>query len=120
MWIKCNNNPCKKDVNDCVVRAISKFTGKSWDYTFIQLSIYCIQKCDMPESNDVWEEYLHDLGCTRSMCFTQHNVKDFCKKHPHGKYILCTYQHVVTVIDGDYYDTWDSGNEIPIYYWKRR
>ena len=25
--------------------------------------------------------------------------------------------HVVAVIDGNYYDTWDSGDKIPIYYW---
>lgn len=27
--------------------------------------------------------------------------------------------HVVCVQDGYYYDSWDSGNEIPIYYWER-
>ena len=27
--------------------------------------------------------------------------------------------NVIAVIDGDYYDSWDSGNEVPIYYWKQ-
>jgi hypothetical protein len=24
------------------------------------------------------------------------------------------------VIDGDWYDSWDSGNEVPTYFWKER
>lgn len=36
-----------------------------------------------------------------------------------GRYLLALDQHVVAVVDGDYYDTWDSGNEIPIYYWMK-
>lgn len=46
-------------------------------------------------------------------------VKDFCKENPIGTYILAISGHVVAVIDGDYFDTWDSGEEIPIYYWKK-
>jgi hypothetical protein len=26
---------------------------------------------------------------------------------------------VVTVQDGKYYDTWNSGNEVPVYYWEK-
>ena len=49
-------------------------------------------------------------------CYT---IADFCNDHPYGTYILATGTHVVAVIDGDYYDTWDSGNEIPIFYWQK-
>ena len=28
--------------------------------------------------------------------------------------------HVIAVENGDYYDNWDSGDEVPIYYWERR
>jgi hypothetical protein len=27
--------------------------------------------------------------------------------------------HVVTVINGNYYDAWDSGGEVPIAYWTK-
>lgn len=49
-------------------------------------------------------------------CYT---VKQFCKDHPYGKYLLALDGHVVAVIDGDYYDIWDSGNEVHIYFWKK-
>jgi hypothetical protein len=51
------------------------------------------------------------------MCYT---IKEFCKDHPIGDYLLGTGSHVVAVLDGNYYDTWDSGSEVPIYYFKRR
>ena len=54
-----------------------------------------------------------------NMCPPCYTVKDFCKDHPVGTYILATGSHVVTVVDGNYYDTWDSGTEVPIYYWKK-
>ena len=45
-------------------------------------------------------------------------VREFAKDHPEGKYILGTGTHAVAVIDGDYIDTWDSGDEVPIYYFQ--
>ena len=52
-------------------------------------------------------------------CPDCYSVKQFCEEHPHGKYLLATGTHVVTCIDGDYYDTWNSGDEIPIYYFTK-
>jgi len=49
-------------------------------------------------------------------CYT---VKDFCTDNPQGRYIVATQSHVVAIIDGDYYDTWDSGTEPIIYFWKK-
>ena len=48
-------------------------------------------------------------------CYT---IEDFCADHPMGLYVLGTGTHVVTVVDGNYYDTWRSGDEIPQYYWE--
>jgi len=52
-----------------------------------------------------------------SACYT---VSDFAKAHPNGTYILAMPSHVVCVKDGNWYDTWDSGMEVPIYYFVRR
>ena len=49
-------------------------------------------------------------------CYT---VKDFCKDHPQGVFVLGTGTHAVAVIDGDYYDAWDSGNKVPLFYWRK-
>ena len=79
---------------------------------------------DMPSANRVWGEYLREIGYVRRIipdtCPNCYTVRDFCMEHPIGRYILGTGEHVVAVVDGYYYDSWDSGNEIPIYYFERR
>jgi hypothetical protein len=34
-------------------------------------------------------------------------------------YVLGIGDHVVCAVNGDWYDAWDSGAEIPAYYWER-
>ena len=41
-------------------------------------------------------------------------------KGPKGTYVLGTGNHVVAVVNGDYYDMWDSGDEIPAYVWYKK
>lgn len=49
-------------------------------------------------------------------CYT---VADFCADHPRGVYVLALSSHVVCAENGSYFDTWDSGNEIPLFYWAK-
>ena len=124
MFKYANPNPCKELVGDCVIRAISILLQQSWDQTYDELYLQGKQMCDMPSSNDVWAEYLFNKGYSRFIipdtCPSCYTVKKFCHDNPKGEYLLAIGTHVVAVIDGNYYDTWDSGNEIPIYYFKRR
>lgn len=123
-FIVYNANPVHKQVIDCTVRAISKVTGKDWDEVYIGLSVKGFEAKDMPNSNAVWGEYLHSLGYERRFipnnCPNCYTVKDFCKDNPVGSFILATGNHVIAVIDGDYYDTWDSGDTVPLFYWLKK
>lgn len=78
---------------------------------------------DMPSSNAVWGAYLRRLGFVKEMlpdyCPDCYSVRDFCLDHPYGQYVLMLSGHVVAVEDGCYYDTWDSGDEIPLFYWRK-
>lgn len=78
---------------------------------------------DMPSSNAVWGNYLLKIGYKRyavnTDCYECYTISDFCFEHPRGVYLLATGTHAVAVINGNYYDTWDSGNENPIYYWTK-
>ena len=78
---------------------------------------------DMPSSNQVWGEYLrlngyrkHVIPDTCPACYT---IKEFCRDHPYGSYLAATGSHVVAIINGDYIDTWDSGFETPVFYFKK-
>ena len=105
-----NPNPAGLKVGDCTVRAIAKATGKSWDEVYIGLCLQGLIMGDLPSANSVWSAYLRQQGYT---------VADFCADHPRGVYVLALSSHVVCVEDGTYFDTWDSGSEIPLFYWAK-
>ena len=119
-----NANPINARVGDCTVRAISTALDQSWKQTYTEMSVFGYLRCDMPSADHVWNAYLRSRGWGRAIvpdeCPDCYSVKDFCRDHPEGRYILAIDGHVVAVINGDYYDTWDSGNEIPIYYWYKK
>ena len=122
-YIYKNPNPHKKLVGDCVIRGISILTNKTWRNVYVQLLGQGYEMYDMPSSNEVWGAYLKSIGYVKRIisntCPDCYTVKDFCYDNPRGKFLLATGNHVVAVIDGDYYDTWDSGDEIPIYYFSK-
>lgn len=122
MYIYHNENPKKRNVGDCVVRAIAKATGDSWGKTYLGLCIKGYELCDMPSANSVWGAYLIGKGFEREIipntCPDCYTVEDFCNDYPTGTYILALSSHAVCVIDGDVFDTWNSTTESPIYYWR--
>lgn len=120
MYEYYNPNPCNKRVGDCTVRAICKILNKEWQDVYIDLCIYGLLQCDMPSSNNVWGQYLQNNGYERHIIPESETVESFCEEHPNGKYLLALQSHVVTIENGNYYDMWDSGNEVPLYYWKRK
>lgn len=118
-----NPNPAGRFVGDCTIRAICKLTDQDWDSVYAATSFQGFMVKDMPSGNATWGSYLFQHGYRRKFIpddlLGRYSVTDFCRDHPKGKFLLVLDQHVVTVEDGDYYDTWDSGNELPTYYWMK-
>ena len=121
-FVEFNKNPKGKKVGDCVIRAISTALHQDWDSTYIGIMLEGFTLKDMPSANNVWGEYLKKAGYERrvvpSTCTYCYTIRDFCEDHQEGRYIVATGSHVVAVIEGNYLDTWDSGDEIPVYYWE--
>ena len=122
-FILHNANPCNERDIDCTVRAISILLNASWDDIYWGLCIQGNRMCRMPSSQPVVNEFLYNEGFDRyiipNTCPFCYSVRDFTDDHQNGFFLLCTDSHVVPVINGDYIDTWDSGSEIPIYYWAK-
>ena len=122
-YVNYNPNPARKLVGDCVIRAIAKSLNKDWEDTYLDIVMLGYQMHDMPSSNAVWGAYLLDNGFKRYVipdtCPECYTVEEFVEDNPELTGILATGSHVIAVGNGNYYDTWDSGNEIPIFYWRK-
>ena len=123
-YVFYNPNPQGLSVGDCTIRAISCALNLSWKRTYLHLALQGFLMYDMPSANRVWGQFLKTKGFIKyqipDTCPECYTIRDFCFDHPQGIYVVGTGEHVVCVINGDYYDSWDSGNEIPIYYFQRR
>jgi hypothetical protein len=121
VYVSYNANPERKRVGDCTVRAISKALGQEWEYTYLGLCLQGFIMHDMPSSDAVWGTYLHSKKFKRKTleneCPQCYTIRDFCEEYKDGTYIVALDKHVVAVVDGKLYDTWDSTDESPIYYW---
>ena len=122
MWVRTNPNPGHKEVPDCVVRAICIALNMRWIDVYDDLCELGRQEFNMPSADSVWGKYLYIQGfepfllphrCPK--CIT---IQQFCMIYPRGKYIIGTGSHAVAVIDSDYYDSWDSGEQIPSFFWR--
>lgn len=122
MWIKCNPNPMKKEVPDCVVRAIAIALNRPWTDIYDDLYLVGRGECNMPSADEVWGKYLYQMGfepfLLPAACPECVTVRHFCSMYPIGTYIIGTGTHAVAVINGNYYDSWDSGNTIPSFFWR--
>lgn len=119
-----NKNPLNLLTGDCAIRTCSTLLGESWEESYVSVSRKGLDLCRMPTDNGVWGAYLRDNGFIRlgveNTCPTCYTVRDFAYDHPRGEYALGLDGHVVALMNGTWYDTWDCGDETVLYYWKER
>ena len=124
MWKRYNPNPTGRNVGDCAIRAVARALDLDWEETYDLVTENGRQMGDMPSSDSVWGAVLRQHGFYRSAipnrCPDCYTARDFGADHPVGTYVLGFGGHVATIVDGVLFDSWDSSNEIPIYYWYRK
>ena len=114
--------PNKKDLKDkygdCTIRALSKALNYTWleAYDIVQ-PFEREQQCPFPcLTLDLYKE----LPSTVKMHIKNNSIKvpkgskrptveSFAKKNKKGTYICRVANHFVTIVDGNWYDTWDCG-----------
>lgn len=123
MWEEYNPNPVGRRVGDCAVRAVAKALDSDWETAYTMLVANGYLMGDMPSSDSVWGATLRQHGFIResvpNTCPDCYTVEDFCKEHPLGTYVLGFGGHTATIIDGVLYDSWDSSELSPQFYWRR-
>ena len=116
-----NPNPVGNVTGDCAVRAVAAALDVSWDTAYDMIAERAKQMGTVMQANAAWGSVLRQHGFYRAAiknscpdCYTAH---DFCVDHPNGVYVLGFGTHTAAVIDGQLWDSWDSSDEIPQYYW---
>ena len=103
------------------MRAVARALGVDWETAYALTSSAGFAMGDMPSSDSVWGAVLRQNGFKRkaipNTCPDCYSVAEFAQGHPDGTFVLALGGHVVTVVDGDWYDTWDSGGQVPQYFW---
>ena len=113
-WVKYQPNPKNNNTGDCSIRAYCKAEGLEWDDAYDmatklgkEMSMICDDHkvVDKILTENFGYKYIKgEKGAKKK------TVNEFAIEHPKGKYVLWVHAHVVTLIDGYYYDSWDSGN----------
>lgn len=99
--------------------------NKPWEYVYLALTVQGFIMGDWGNANSVWGAYLKHKGFSKytipTFCPDCYTIKDFCRDYSVGTFIVGTgaRDHVVCVKDGDYYDAWDSGREVPVFYFRK-
>lgn len=122
-WVYYNPNPVRfAPTGDCAIRAISKALDVSWDTAHDLTSHMSKMMGEVQNNNAVIGAVLRQNGFIRKVipnyCPDCYTIQEFCDDHPEGIYVLGTGNHVVAVESGSYFDSWDSGMEVPIFYWE--
>lgn len=119
-----NANPAHPgNVDDCMVNAICAVFKISWEEAYMDICLEGLKHRLMPSSKTVWNSYLKSKGFAKMVlpdtCPDCYTVIDFCRDHPTGEYLIALDNHVIAVMHGNYYDTVDTGLEVPVFYWRR-
>lgn len=117
-FVYYNENPRGIHTDDCVIRAISTATGKTWDEVLTGLCAIALKKKMIPNEKRVFSYYLKSIGWV-----IQPTVKT-----PEGKgcnileialkgnittpIIFEIRSHLSCFMNGKVYDTGDCSNEI--------
>ena len=112
-----NKLDLKDEYGDCTIRALSKVLNITWLEAF-ELTLPLCRKYQVPnvffcpsttERIILKELGFNYYGISNKKGSKRPTVKEFAKSHPTGRYIVKVAHHVVAVVDGVYFDTWDSG-----------
>ena len=120
-----NPNPRHQNpVGDCVIRALSKALNIPWESAYLDMAMEGYDRGDMPSSNAILDAYLRSKGFRKyaipndsPTCYT---FADFAGEHFKGTYVVCTGSHVACISQGLIWDSWDSSDCCPLYYYERR
>ena len=120
LWVYYNPNEKDPDhqYGDCTIRALAKALNCTW----LEAFDLTIPLCREAQCTNIFSTPLKVraalmkklgfkyTGISNKKGSKRPTVYSFAKDHREGTYICNVANHEVTVVDGQYHDTWDSGD----------
>lgn len=128
VYYQPNEKDVKDEYGDCTIRALSKALDISWIEAF-DLTIPICREEQVPNiffaPARIRNKMVESLGfkyhpVSNKKGTKRPTIEEFAQDHPHGRYICNVANHEVAVVDGRYYDTWDSGCKSLYGYFERK
>lgn len=139
-WKKYNPNPEQKNTGDCSIRSYCGAFGLTWDAAYDIASKIAKSMSELPDSSHVCDaiitqhfgmhvmeeevknEHHEDLvdneenakkkqKKSKKKKVAKMTINEFAMTHPFGTYIVVSPHHQTAVINGEYWDSWDSGEK---------
>lgn len=114
-WHKFNPNPKARNIGDCTLRSYCAAFGIDWNKAYDIASKIAKDNASMIQY--VADKVLIDhFKCEKDDTYKPKakdriTVNNFAMSHPYGTFILHVRGHQVTVKNGEYWDSWDSGDK---------
>ena len=112
-----NANPYNRHISDCVIRALSVLTDRSWREVYDELTDLAGNVGLMFDRVEFVEDYLDDRYPRE--CHYAKTVEEFAREHPYGRYAVTMNGHITAIINGKIIDTFYP-NKIMRCAWKIR
>ena len=109
-----NTNPLNRYTDDCVIRAISCATNRSWDYVYDYLSDIAQYEGTLMDKKDFVIEYL-DRNYKR--LHENGSVGEISGRYPNNILLITMNGHIVCSKNGIIYDTFDCRDRKAEYVW---
>ena len=119
-----NENPTGRRTGDCVIRAIARASGDSWDDTLTGLFKVALKMKSELAYKDCYDRYLQEQGWTkgkqpRKADGTKYTVAEWYKKNPHATQVISVANHLTCMIDGKCNDIWNCTSLTVLNYWTK-
>lgn len=110
-----NANAVNRFTDDCVIRAISCATGKSWDYVYDYLSDIAQYEGTLLDKRDF---VIHYLDTTFHRLYGVYGtIGEVSGMYPNSTLLITTKGHIVCSKNGVIYDTFDPRDREVEYVW---
>lgn len=119
-----NANPKNKITDDCVIRAISTVLKQDYVVTYRELFEMSLKTGYMVNSKQNYAKYLKAKGWVknnqpRKWDNTKYTGEEFCRLVSKDCIAHIGGHHIVAIIGGRIYDTWDSSDGCIGNYWTK-